>query len=167
MEPYQVKIIVTAVVILLYFAIKFISGQLVSKAGLKLDYQKPRIKIIKKINNLILFFVGGSVLMFIWGVNRSELFYFISSLLTVLGIAFIAQWSILSNITSTIIIFFNHPVKIGDHISILDKEYQIEGYISDIGVFFLHIRTDDGDNVTIPSNLFMQKMIKKSTPKRK
>lgn len=99
--------------------------------------------------------------MFIWGVKQSELFYFISSLLAVLGVAFFAQWSIISNITTTIIIYFNHPVKIGDHIVILDKEFPIEGRISDIGAFFIILKNEDDEKITIPSNVFMQKVIKK------
>ena len=87
--------------------------------------------------------------------------YFATSLLTVLGIAFFAQWSIISNITSSLIIFFNHPVKIGDSIAILDNEYHIEGKVNDIGIFFLIIKTNEGELVTIPNNVFTQKMIKK------
>jgi small-conductance mechanosensitive channel len=100
-------------------------------------------------------------LLFIWGVDRSELVFFISSLLTVLGIAFFAQWSIISNITSTLIIFFYHQVNIGDQIVILDKEFQIEGKISDIGVFFIVIKVAEEEYVSLPSNVFIQKMIKK------
>ncbi|MCB9034507.1 MAG: hypothetical protein H6553_11770 [Chitinophagales bacterium] len=34
---------------------------------------------------------------------------------------FFAQWSVLSNITSGIIMYFNHPLGIGDNILIEDK----------------------------------------------
>lgn len=83
-------------------------------------------------------------------------------MLTILGIAFFAQWSIISNITSSLIIFFNHPAKIGDEIIVFDKDYSIEGRISDIGVFFVIIKTVDGEKITIPSNVFTQKMIKRN-----
>jgi small-conductance mechanosensitive channel len=79
----------------------------------------------------------------------------------VVGIAFLAQWSIISNITSTLIIFFNHQVNIGDTIVILDKDYNVEGKISDIGIFFIVIKVNDNEYVSLPSNVFMQKMIKK------
>jgi len=99
--------------------------------------------------------------LLVWGVEQSKLVFFFTSLLTVLGIAFFAQWSIISNITSSIIIFFNHPVKIGDYIQVLDKEFEIKGNVLDIGLFFLIIETEDHERVTIPSNVFMQKMIKR------
>ena len=103
------------------------------------------------------------MLIFVWGVDQSELLIFLSTILTVLGVAFFAQWSIISNITSTLIIFFNHPIKIGDHLTIMDKEYEIEGKLSDISIFFIIIKTKENKKITIPSNVFMQKMIKQGT----
>jgi len=100
-------------------------------------------------------------LMVVWGVEQSELLIFLSTILTILGVAFFAQWSIISNITSTLIIFFNHPIKIGDHLTIMDKDFQIEGRLSDIGIFFIILKTKDDKKITIPSNVFMQKMIRK------
>lgn len=122
--------------------------------------QKTRGKVVKKGVNFIFLMVTLSILFFIWGVDQSELVVFISSFLAVLGIALFAQWSMLSNITSGIIIFFSHPVKLDDTICILDKDYQIEGRVSDIGLFFVIIKTKDGERVTVPSNVFVQKMIK-------
>ena len=72
-----------------------------------------------------------------------------------------AQWSLLSNITSGIIIFFNHSVRLDDTIVIIDKDYEVEGRISDIGLFFIKLKTTQGEEVTLPNNVFLQKMIKK------
>ena len=98
-------------------------------------------------------------LLLIWGVDQSELMFFITSLLTVLGIAFFAQWSIISNITATLIIFFNHPEKIGDEIKIFDVDHPVFGRISDVGIFFMTVRNNEGALITIHSNLFIQKMV--------
>lgn len=58
------------------------------------------------------------------------------------------------------IIFFSHPAKIGDTITVLDKDFSIKGKISDIEMFFITIKTEEGEKVTIPNNVFIQKMIK-------
>ena len=76
---------------------------------------------------------------------------FASTLLTALGIAFFAQWSLLSNITSSIILFFNHPLKLGDTIKVLDKDYPFEGEITDLTYFFVHLKTKSGEIITIPN----------------
>jgi small-conductance mechanosensitive channel len=52
-------------------------------------------------------------------------------------------------------------VRIGDTVKVMDKEFDVEGRIMDIGVFFLIIKNSDGEEITMPSNLFMQKMVKK------
>ena len=161
MEAYQIQIIQTVIIIVSYILISTVSQYIVKKVGAKFTYTKPRVKIIKKLFNLIYFVLFFNIILFIWGVKQSELMYFVTSLLTVLGIAFFSLFSIISNITSSLIIFFNHPVKIGDTISIIDKDFNIEGEISDIGIFFLSIKLNGNEKVTIPNNVFIQKMIKK------
>jgi len=154
------KIIETVVVLIAYILIRIISSKTIDKTVKNSLMQKTRGKIVKKGTNFILLIAAIAFLLFIWGVNQSELVVFISSFIAVLGIALFAQWSILSNITSGVIMFFSHPVKLDDTICILDKDYQIEGRVSDIGFFFVIIKTKDGKQVTIPSNVFIQKMIK-------
>ena len=161
MSTSQIKIIETAVLILVYIVVKILASKTIEKVGKKFLYHKTRIKIVKKIVNVLLFFIISGFILFVWGVEQSELVVFISSFLTVMGIALFAQWSIVSNITSAVIIFFNHPVKIGDSIVVLDKDYQVEGKISDIGMFFMIIKSTEGDHISIPTNVFMNKMVKK------
>ncbi|GAB1446349.1 MAG: mechanosensitive ion channel family protein [Cyclobacteriaceae bacterium] len=160
MEEYRIEIIESVVILFLYLAVRFVLNKAVEKVTLKFTHQRARTKIIKKFVNSFLLFVGLQFLLFVWGVEQSELIFFISTMLTVLGIAFFAQWSIISNVTSALIIFFSHPAKIGDTITVLDKDYSIKGRISDIEMFFITIKTEEGDKVTIPNNVFIQKMIK-------
>jgi small-conductance mechanosensitive channel len=161
MEVYQIQLIESFVALVGYLGSLEVAKRIIEGAALKYDYPKPRVKVTLKIVRIVFFLLFASFMLFIWGVNQSELVYFITSLLTVVGIAFLAQWSILSNITSTLVIFFNHPVKIGDTITVMDKEFNVEGRVSDIGIFFLIIKTTEGDQITLPSNVFMQKMVKK------
>ena len=84
---------------------------------------------------------------------------FISSMLAVVGIAFFAQWSILSNITAGLILFFYHPLKIGDSITVIDKDQPVQGTIHDIGYFFMHVETPNNEYITIPNNAILQKMV--------
>jgi small-conductance mechanosensitive channel len=43
----------------------------------------------------------------------------------------------------------------------MDKEFEVEGRISDIGLFFVRLKTKEGEEVSLPNNIFLQKMIKK------
>lgn len=95
----------------------------------------------------------------IWGVKQSDMVVFISSVLAILGIAFVAQWSLLSNISAGLILFFNHPLKIGDHIKILEKDFLIEGIVDDVTFFFVHIKTEGREKITLSNSIILQKTI--------
>lgn len=161
METINIKIIESVIGVLAYVLFRIISNKLIDRTMANKIVQKKRGKIIKKALNLIYFSVFSIFLLLIWGVDQKELAVFISTVLTVIGIALFAQWSILSNITSSIIIFFNHSVKLEDTITIIDKDYEIEGRVSDIGLFFVILKTKESEEISIPNNVFIQKMIKK------
>lgn len=163
MEIYYIKIVESIFVVSLLLAIRAIFNQLIRKTIINKVVQKSRTQLIRRAINFILLIVGLIILMVIWGVKQSELVVFIGSLLTIIGVAFFAQWSLLSNITSSIIIFFGHSVKIGDAISIMEtKDYEIRGEVLNIGLFFTKIKLIDTDDViTLPNNIFIIKTIRK------
>lgn len=162
MTEFEIKLLESGISLALVLFIKFILTLVIRSTSRKHIYNRDRVKVTNKITNLILFLLFLGATISIWGVDKSKLAVFLSSILTVLGVAFFAQWSILSNMTASLIMFFNHPVKIGDHVTVLDKEYSITGRISDIRIFFLIITTDAGETITIPSNVMIQKMVRKN-----
>jgi small-conductance mechanosensitive channel len=161
MEVYKIQIIESVVSIIILIIASKVIQRVIERAGMKYSYHKARMKILKKVINVVLYSIIIGILILIWGIAPSKLAAYIASLFTVVGIAFLAQWSIISNITSSLIIFFNHQVKIGDTIVVLDKDFQIEGKINDIGIFFIIVKVNDSEYVSLPSNVFMQKMVKK------
>ncbi|MFD2562848.1 mechanosensitive ion channel domain-containing protein [Aquimarina rubra] len=118
-----------------------------------------RRKIIFNLSYLAIYITGGSLLALIWGVDHRQFALFISSILAVLGVGFFAQWSILSNLTASVILFFSHPLRIGDRIRILDKDFDWTGRVKDITGFYLFMKTDDGRDITLPNALVIQKGI--------
>ena len=161
MNLIEINILKSVIVIALYLLLRIVAIKSIDRTVTKNLLQKTRGKIIKKIIQIVLSTITLVTILTIWGVERSELFMFMASVLTVIGIALFAQWSLLSNITSGIIIFFNHSVKLDDTISIIDKDYEVNGRVSDIGIFFIKLKTKEGDEVSLPNNIFLQKMIKK------
>jgi small-conductance mechanosensitive channel len=118
-----------------------------------------RRKVIFNISYFVIYLISGFILAIIWGVKFQEFTIFISSTLAVLGIGFFAQWSILSNITASFILFFYHPIRIGHRIKIIDKDYDWTGEIKNITAFYFFIETDSGQNISLPNSLVMQKGI--------
>lgn len=156
---YLLQIVETGVVLILLPVFSMFARKVVTRTLKKFEFTYERRKIIVKLLNFLSLTTGFILIAIIWGINHTRLIVFLTSILTVMGIALFAQWSLLSNITASLILFFNHPLKLGDRIKILDKDYPIEGKIEDITYFFLHIRTDKGEKITIPNALVLQKSL--------
>lgn len=162
MELNFIKIIETLVIITVYLIARGLCSKLIDRTLSDKLIQKVRGTLIKRAIYLVLLSICFIFILIIWGVNQSDIGVFAGSVLTVIGVAMFAQWSLLSNITSSIIIFFNHSVKIGDSITIMEtKDYVIEGKVLNIGLFFTTLQTTDSEEITLPNNIFIQKSIKK------
>jgi small-conductance mechanosensitive channel len=156
----QYKIIESFIVFILAFILRLLITKSLGKIQLKFGFQKARILLTNKVISILIYITLIVITAFIWGVDEKQLLIYISSFLTILGIAFFAQWSILSNITAGIILFVNYPVKIGDKITILEKDYNIDGEIKDIGAFFITLKTAKNEFITVPNSIILQKNIK-------
>ena len=162
------QIIETGILGAIVIVVKIFSGSAVNRILSRIDFDIKRKKITLRIINLFLFIFITVTLISIWNIDKKDLIVFLTSVVTVLGIAFFAQWSILSNITSSLILFFNHPLKIGQSIRVLDKEYDVEGKLVDISFFFMYIRNEEGYLITIPTSVALQKtMVTKEEVKKK
>lgn len=159
MGDYKYQILETALVVVLFLIVQVIARKATNRMLKRFSFAATRRKIVIKSVNLLTSLIAFVIIAAIWGIDKGQLMFFISSALTILGIGFFAQWSILANITSGLILFFNHPVKIGDRIKILDKDFPFSGTVDDITYFFLHLTTEDGQKVTIPNSVALQKMI--------
>jgi small-conductance mechanosensitive channel len=159
MKTISIQIIETSVVIVVYILSYFATKTIINNALKNTHLQRGRRKIMIKTINLLLTLTALILLSAIWGLKQNEIAFFATSILTAFGIAFFAQWSLLSNITSGIILFFNHPLKIGDCIEVLDKDYSFSGEISDLTYFFIHLKSSNDKIITIPNSLILQKSI--------
>jgi small-conductance mechanosensitive channel len=153
------QIFLTSIIVACWLVSKFLVKRAIKKLSIKFGVAIERRRITVKITNIIFLLLAIIFIVTIWGVDKKELFLFFTSIITVLGIGFFAQWSILSNITSGIIIFFSHPIKLGDHIRIVDKDFFIEGKLINITFFFIHLENDEKEKITIPNSLALQKTI--------
>ena len=159
MEPHILKIIETAAVLAVFIAMHIATRRVINGMLKKFHFTLQRRKITLRMINLLLTIAAIVFISAIWGVKQTDIVVFISSVMAVLGIAFIAQWSLLSNITAGLILFFNHPLKIGDHIKVIEKDFIIEGIVNDISFFFIHIKTENKEKITISNTVILQKTL--------
>ena len=167
MEAFKIQIIETLIIIglygILFFVFRIVINNFLKKTRLERSRRKMAIRAIQLFTTLtaIILLTG------VWGFKQNEIALFASSILTALGIAFFAQWSLLSNITSSILIFFNHPLKLGDYVKVLHKDYHYEGEVTEMNYFFVHIKTNDNEIITIPNSHFFEKSFSVTENKEK
>lgn len=147
--------------ILIFFIIilRIIVVKVVRRYAKSSEIIEHRSNLVIKYLHLIIYTMAFFALIIIWGVQKKDIFVTISSVTTIIGVAMFAQWSILSNITAGIILFFSFPFKIGDKIKVHDKDFPIEAEIIDINAFHTYLKTKEGEFITYPNNLLLQKGI--------
>jgi small-conductance mechanosensitive channel len=160
-------VIKSIIAFVLLMAVKLAANRAVNNILAKIDFDTKRKRITHRIINLFILLTLATILAAIWNIDKTDLIVFLTSVVTVLGIAFFAQWSILSNITASLILFFNHPLKIGNYIRVLDKEFDVEGELQDVSFFFIYIKTEEGALITIPTSAVLNKTIQTTNSAKK
>lgn len=147
------------IVLVILGLIHIILSIIVRRVAKKSNKIYARVKLVGRYISVALLSIALLIEAFIFGAKMSDIVVVFSSVFAVLGIGLFAVWSILSNLTSGIIMFFSFPYKIGDKIEIHDKEVEIVGVIEDIRSFQIHLRLENGNLVTYPNNLMLQKAV--------
>lgn len=158
-EDLQYNLILSGIVLISLLIIRFAAHFTVTKVARKNGINDARIRLIRRYITVTLFLIAILIESLIFGTEFHDIAVIFSSVFAVIGIGLFAIWSILSNITSGIIMFFNFPYKVGDKIEIHDKDFPIKAIIEDIRAFQLILRLDNGDLVTYPNNLMLQKAV--------
>jgi small-conductance mechanosensitive channel len=156
---YQDEIINTAILLIILMIIRAIIVITVKKIGRRSGTTEARAVLIGRYVTVTLVLIAFLIEAFILGAQPHDITLVFSSVFAVIGIALFAIWSILSNVTSGVIMFFSFPYKVGDKIKIHDKDYPVEAIIEDIRAFQLILREDNGNLVTYPNNLILQKAV--------
>jgi small-conductance mechanosensitive channel len=155
-KEYTQEIFATFILII---ALRMIVAKLIRRFASSSQLLEHRTNLVIKYIHILMNILVALSLIVIWGVNTEDIFLTVSSIATVIGVAMFAQWSILSNITSGMILFFSFPFRIGDTIKIHDKDFPIEAEIEDINTFHISLRTKEGEKIIFPNNLLLQKGI--------
>src|SRR5690554_5249340 len=151
--------------VLVCFSIFLIASRFIRKMIRTLGHKQALgellILYILRLTNIGLIFLCVSVVSLLLCLGYGDISLFLSSIFAVVGIALFAQWSILSNVTASMIIFFGFPYRVGDRIKILDKDDDMSGIIEEISLFHVILRRDEGNMITYPNTLILQKAVLK------
>ncbi len=165
LKEHSTELIGTGISIGGWLLLRLLTNMVIRRRLRASQFSSGRRRMAAKSFNLVLNLIFIAALVTIWSVAQEDVLLLLSSIVTVLGVAFFAQWSHLSNITSGVIIFFSTSTKIGDNIRIMDKDFDLEGEILDIGLMFFKLRNEGGEIISLPNNIILQKAIKTNAKK--
>ena len=147
-----------AVALLTYIGFRLFK-RIINRIARKKEVPTQRVFYIQKVFEVLFALAGFIAIAFIWSVDFKGFSVFASSIFAIVGVALFAQWSILSNVTASIIIFFNFPARVGDTIRIVDGDNSVEGKIREISLFQTELNDQDGNLIIYPNNLLLQKPV--------
>ncbi len=168
MEFFLPQIVATVITVISIPLSKYILRKIIEKYNSVTLKSEVRTTHVVRVINILINITAITILAIIWGgVRPHNMLLAMSSVFAVIGVAFFAQWSILSNVTAGMIIYFTTPFRIGDHIHILDKDLPINATIENILTFYTYLRTEEDELIVIPNSLFLQKMVSMGKEKEK
>lgn len=151
-------IIYVLIVMAVYFVTKRIIRMVAARTSATFTY--PALKAAKY------FFVFAGILLVCsaYEADLSNLWTMIGAVAALIAVGFVAVWSVLSNISCTILILFFRPFEIGDEIEFTDPA-GLKGKVVNLNFAYTTLSDDEGRLLQIPNNLFFQRIVKRRRPR--
>lgn len=156
----------TVVILIMALLLSKTSASFINKIATNKQVLPQRSYYVNKFFQFLLVIMTLITLLIVWNIKFGGIMVFASSIFAIIGVALFAQWSMLSNLTASIIIFFTFPARVGDKIKVIDGDNSISGEILEISLFQIVILNDENDTILYPNNLFLQKPIMKISHKK-
>lgn len=156
----SIKILPLALLVLVGAAIvQFILNRGLSLLAARTHLEPNDLLPLKKVLKSVLYLVTAILILTVFGVNLGGLWAIMSTILAMVAIGFVAVWSLLSNVSSTVIILLFRPFAIGDELEFAGEP--VKGKVVDLNFLYTTLRETDGTLIQIPNNLFFQKSVKR------
>jgi small-conductance mechanosensitive channel len=153
------KVIVTVFFVVLYVISRFFATRIIKRRARKNQFEEKRTLYLLKLFHSINLLIITVLIVLTWDINLRILRDYLLGFLTIVGVAVFASWSILSNLTSSVILFFYYTYKVGSIIRIVDGTNSITGRILEITLFYIKLQTKDRNIISYPNNLAIQRPI--------
>jgi small-conductance mechanosensitive channel len=118
------------------------------------------VLLITRIVTGSLWVIAVLLILELWGVSIGGLWTILASAATVIGVGFLAVWTMISNITASFFIALWRPFHFGQTVELLPEN--LKGRVIERNMMFTILREEHGSVLQIPNNLFFQKMFRVS-----
>lgn len=158
-EDHIIQYLLTLGLVIIFLLARAAALRIIRRHSILNSIAKSRELYVRKLISLATSLLFITLIGMVWEISFKGLSIYFASIFTVVGVGLFATWSILSNLTASVILFFFFPHRIGERIKIIDGDNSVEGKVVDITLFYLKIETDEGQHYSYPNNLAIQKPV--------
>jgi small-conductance mechanosensitive channel len=124
----------------------------------RLDLPHETALTVTRVLTGVVWVIVAMLMLEMWGISVGGLWTLLASAATVIGVGFLATWTMVSNITASFFIAIWRPFRLGDTIEVLPEN--LKGRVIDSNLMFVVVRESGSSVIQIPNNLFFQRMFK-------
>jgi small-conductance mechanosensitive channel len=126
----------------------------------RVNLSSETVLTLTRVVSAGLWLVTAMLVLNLWGISVSGLWTLLASAIAVVGVGFLAVWTMVSNVTASFFISLWRPFRLGQTVEILPEN--LKGRVIDRNLMFTVLRDEDGNLLQVPNNLFFQKMFRVS-----
>ena len=141
--------------------------RIILKAGERYDLPRHLIRPSILFTRWTIVVTAALLVLGRLGVSGTVLWTAFTGFAAVAAVAFFAAWSVLSNLFCAILIFTARPLRLGDHIEILDTAEKpgARGEVVDINLLYITLEDSSskqpGVLLQIPNSLIFQRVVRR------
>ena len=126
------------------------------EARLNLPYET--VSIASRAICGTLWVITALLVLEVWGVDMNGVWTLMVSVATIIGVGFLATWTLISNFTASFFITIWRPFHLGQVVEILPDN--LKGRVIDRNLMFTALREENGSVIEVPNSLFFQKVFR-------
>ena len=116
--------------------------------------------IISRVIAAVLWTLTVFIVLNVWGIGLGGVWAILVSVITIIGVGFIATWAMTSNFTASFFLVLWRPFHVGQTVEVLPEN--LKGRVVGRNLMFTTLSEDSGSVLQIPNSLFFQKMFRVS-----
>lgn len=159
MTPNILRLIMTITAFIVITVSNKIIFSFIEKYGQDHRIKRKRRMLLGRFLTFVAIALFLFVLLCIWEDKEKNLWLIVTSMSGIIGIAFFASWSFLSNVFAGFLLFYSTPFRINDVIVIRDGDKPVKGEVVNMTLFFVVLEDENGHSISIPNNVMLQKVV--------
>jgi len=116
--------------------------------------------IINRVTIAVLWALTVFIIFDVWGIGLAGVWAVLVSVITIIGVGFIATWAMTSNFTASFFLALWRPFHVGQTVEVLPEN--LKGRVVGRNLMFTTLSEESGSVLQVPNSLFFQKMFRVS-----